>query len=147
MKLLFVILCLYSTISAIEPGSTAGFVSTNFANADIEATQQSEETFKRDSTSTSAERRNIQVKGKQTSFKAKPFVATAFFIAAAVTGYLGYDANKDAEYYKKEYDNSTDPDQVEENKKQISDAEKRRNTYYIASGASLVAFTVTLTLF
>lgn len=147
MKLLFVILSLFTVINAIEPHNTTGFVSTNFANADIEATEKSSETFQRDSLSNSAERRNIKVEGKKTSFKAKPFVATGFFIAAAITGYLGYDANQDAEYYKKEYDNSTTPEEVEANKKKIEDAEKKRNAYYIASGASLVGFTVTLTLF
>lgn len=146
MKIFLSVILLFSITMAIEPMGTSGFVSTNFANADIEASKQEEDNapeIQKDG----AERRNMKTKGKETKFKAKPFVATGFFLVGAITGYLGYDANQDAKYYKNEYDNSTDPDEIEDLKETISDYEKKRNTYYGISGASFVGLTVTLTLF
>ena len=125
---------------------TTGFVSTNFAKAEIEASESKDDS-KEVKRTNSAERRNITTKGKTGSVKAKPFVAAGFFILGAVTGYLGYDSDKDAKFYHNEYKNSTNHAEIDGLKTKISDAESKRNLFYGISGASLVGITLTLVLF
>jgi len=149
MRMLIMFLTLFSIAYAAELDTT-DIMSKKFMKADMETTKSGKENIKKEevlSEQSGAERRNIEVSGKHTKFKIKPFVATGIFLVGAVTGYLGYDANEDAKYYHKEYETETDVERIEELKQKISDAESRRNTFYIISGASLIGVTVTLTLF
>ncbi len=147
MKILFLLLFCCSAVFAINPSNTTGFVSTNFANAEIEASKAEE--VKDVDRNETAERRNISTKGKGNGakIKAKPLVAGGFFVLGAVFAYLGYDSHKDAEKYHSEYENSTNLADIERLKEKISDSEKKRNIFYGVSGASLVGLTLTLTLF
>lgn len=149
MRILVMFLTLFSIAYAAELDTT-DVMSKKLMKADMEATKSSEENIKKEEESrkiSGAERRNIEVSGKHTEFKVKPFVATGIFLVGAITGYLGYDANEDAKYYHKEYETETDVERIEVLKQEISDSESRRNTFYIISGASLISVTVTLTLF
>lgn len=133
MKLFFLLLCLFTNCMALHAamptvlqnmGLSEGFIT------EMEKGERISNVLKHQNEREDAERRNINVQGKQTNWGVKAPILGAVFLGSSAFVYLGYKNNEDANRMHTDYRLSKDPAEILVLREAIKSKEEYRNLYY-----------------